>query len=230
MSDLVTSGSVEREQTPAGDHPPLRARGTVVSWGGRVYVQGMFPGVPDEAVAKLFNCPTDTFAVGRGRVRNGVATFNISSDSKPEPDVQFELVRHGREVFSVERSSADLSGARDHPAPIQARLDRDRADVMTRLASDLITVMQSTWIEFEHGGGAEDAMQWILNQLGPPGIMPEGEWSTDAEAWYAAHRSDPFPQCHCGRPSSILSGGKGYCSPECESESSRADGGAQRER
>ncbi len=77
---------------------------------------------------------------------------------------------------------------------------------------DNIVVMQAAWIEWRHGKGAEAAMQWIENTLCGPGLLPGGEYSTEAQAYFDANKSDPFPRCFCGRPSHIAWMDQGFCS------------------
>lgn len=79
---------------------------------------------------------------------------------------------------------------------------------------DLIVVMQSAWIEWQHGRGAEDAMRWIHNTLCGPGLIPDenAPYGKESQAFFDANQYDPFPQCPCGRPSNILSMGQGFCS------------------
>lgn len=93
------------------------------------------------------------------------------------------------------------------------------SQMLANTLNDAVVTMQAAWIEAQHGGGAESAMQWIHNYLVPPGIAPgqfdEEPYCREAQAWYDSHRSDPFPVCPCGRPSNILSDGKGYCSDAC---------------
>lgn len=94
---------------------------------------------------------------------------------------------------------------------------------LSGMLHNMITAQQSAWIEWRHGKGAERAMQWIENGLEGPGLLPnESEpWAKEAQAWYNANRTDPFPTCHCGRPSYIYSAGKGYCSWQHEDSAER---------
>ena len=79
---------------------------------------------------------------------------------------------------------------------------------------DQIVAQQAAWIEWQHGAGAEAGMQWIENGLCGPGHIPDEDepYGTDAQAYFDANKSDPFPACHCGRPSNSLWMGKGFCS------------------
>ena len=79
---------------------------------------------------------------------------------------------------------------------------------------DQIVAQQAAWIEWQHGAGAEAGMQWIENGLCGPGHIPDEDepYGTEAQAYFDANKSDPFPACHCGRPSNSLWMGKGFCS------------------
>lgn len=85
---------------------------------------------------------------------------------------------------------------------------------------DLLCGMQAAWIEWKHGGGAEEAMAWIENRLDGPGLIPEEDkpYATEAQLWFEANRSRPYPRCPCGRPSHILALTRGYCSWSCHDE------------
>lgn len=118
------------------------------------------------------------------------------------------LVRHAQPVSAA-------------PAQADAR-DAELAKVKqayTELASmfhDQIVAQQAAWIEWQHGKGAEEGMGWIENGLCGPGHIPDEEapYGTEAQAWFDANKSDPFPACPCGRPSNILWMGHGFCSNE----------------
>jgi hypothetical protein len=79
---------------------------------------------------------------------------------------------------------------------------------------DNITAMQAAWIEWQHGKGAEAAMQWIENTLAGPGNIPDedAEYGKEPQAFFDANRADPLPRCTCGRPSNIGWMGQGFCS------------------
>lgn len=87
---------------------------------------------------------------------------------------------------------------------------------LQKIIHDMTVANQAAWIEWRHGKGAEAAMQWIENGLSGPGHIPsETEpYGTEAQAYFDANKSDPFPRCHCGRPSNQLWMGQGACSPE----------------
>lgn len=93
---------------------------------------------------------------------------------------------------------------------------RDLTQTLIEINHDLITAMQSAWIETVHGRGAEAGMQWIENTLWGPGLLPDEDapYSTEAQAWFDANRYEPWPKCFCGRPSNIVSMGKGFCCDE----------------
>lgn len=82
--------------------------------------------------------------------------------------------------------------------------------------NDLICAMQAAWIEWKHGKGAEAGMQWIENTLDGPDLIPDENepYGKEAQAWIDKNRSDPMPECACGRPSHIEWMGQGFCSDE----------------
>ena len=81
---------------------------------------------------------------------------------------------------------------------------------------DLLVVMQSAFIEWKHGKGAEAGMGWIGNTLWGPGLIPadDAPYSKEAQAWYDANQANPMPKCECGKPSNIGWMGKGFCSQD----------------
>lgn len=52
--------------------------------------------------------------------------------------------------------------------------------------------MQAAWIEWQHGAGAEEAMDWIHNTLCGPGLIPDEEepHGTNAQAYFDANVCD----------------------------------------
>lgn len=88
--------------------------------------------------------------------------------------------------------------------------------VIAEINHDLITGMQSAWIETVHGRGAEAGMAWIENMLWGPGLLPDEDapYAKEAQAWFDANRYDPWPKCFCGRPSNIMAMGQGFCCDE----------------
>ena len=52
---------------------------------------------------------------------------------------------------------------------------------------DLITAQQAAWIEWQHGKGADAAMDWIHNGPSGPGNIPDG---TDPQKWFDANCAD----------------------------------------
>jgi len=94
---------------------------------------------------------------------------------------------------------------------------------------DQIVAQQAAWIEWQHGAGAEAGMQWIENGLCGPGHIPHEDepYGTEAQAYFDANKSDPFPACYCGRPSNILWMGKGFCSDSHHDEHRAAMAAAQ---
>ena len=80
--------------------------------------------------------------------------------------------------------------------------------------NDKIVGEQSAYIEWQHGRGAVAGMHWISNGLCGPGLIPDDDepWGKEAQAYFNANKSDPFPVCSCGRPSGQLWMGHGACS------------------
>lgn len=101
--------------------------------------------------------------------------------------------------------------------------ERAHLKMISDMHHDLLVTMQAALIEWQHGQGAEAALQWIVNTLAGPGLLPDPEapWGKDAQAFMSANRSDPMPTCHCGRPSHIGWMGKGFCSDEHYDEARR---------
>lgn len=85
---------------------------------------------------------------------------------------------------------------------------------LSKMFHDQVVAQQSAWIEWQHGEGAETAMGWIENGLCGPGHIPDEDdpYGKEAQAWYDANNSDPFPACQCGRPSNMMWMGMGFCS------------------
>lgn len=81
---------------------------------------------------------------------------------------------------------------------------------------DLLLVMQVALIEWKHGKGAEAGFQWLVNTLRGPGLLPSPDepYGKEAQAYFDANKSDPFPTCFCGRPSNQLWMSQGFCSQE----------------
>lgn len=93
---------------------------------------------------------------------------------------------------------------------------KETIKILNQMHHDLIVTMQAALIEWKHGKGAEAALQWIVNTLSGPGLLPSPDepYGKDAQAYHDANRAEPFPKCHCGRPSNQLWMGKGFCSDE----------------
>lgn len=101
-------------------------------------------------------------------------------------------------------------------AQVQAEKDAKTAELHKMLANimhDQTTAMQSALIEWKHGKGAEAGLQWIVNTLMGPGLLPDfdAEHGTNAQFWFDANRAEPFPKCFCGNPSHMLWMGQGFC-------------------
>ena len=85
-----------------------------------------------------------------------------------------------------------------------------------KIIHDMTVAQQAAWIEWQHGKGAEEAMVWIQNGLFGPGLISDEDepYGKEAQAYFDANRSDPFPTCYCGRPSNQLWMGQGFCCQE----------------
>lgn len=92
--------------------------------------------------------------------------------------------------------------------------DRSRKDA--EMINNLIVGNQAAWIAWNVSGDAEEGMKRIVNGLWPPGLLPDDSepWVNDPDLYFAANRSNPFPQCHCGKPSIQLWMGNGACCDE----------------
>jgi len=98
--------------------------------------------------------------------------------------------------------------------------------LLHEIIHDMTVANQAAWIEWKHGKGAEAAMKWIHNGLAGPGFIPDEneEYGKNAQFYYNANKSDPFPKCYCGNPSSILSNGHGACCQEHMNEINKSGG------
>jgi len=94
--------------------------------------------------------------------------------------------------------------------------DREHMKLITENLHDLLVVMQSVLVEWKHGKGAEAALQWIVNTLAGPGLLPDPDapYGKEAQAWFDANQANPMPTCFCGRPSNQGWMGQGFCSVE----------------
>lgn len=138
-------------------------------------------------------------------------------------DPSLGLLTVGNDSATVQGSRADmalirsaLSASSDQRAAQQdaqiAKLTTAYTE-LSKMFHDQIVAQQSAWIEWQHGEGAEAAMGWIENGLCGPGHIPDEDapYGKEAQAWYDANNSDPFPACQCGRPSNIMWMGAGFC-------------------
>jgi len=94
---------------------------------------------------------------------------------------------------------------------------RNTTKVLSNIIQDLIVTNQAAWIEYKHGKGAEAGMQWIENGLLGPGQIPDesdSQFYNDAQLFFNEQKSNPFPVCPCGNPSSIKWMEFGYCCDE----------------
>ncbi len=122
----------------------------------------------------------------------------------------------------IENTETELTAVRASLVSAEKLLaERDqRIDSMQRVLesvsksmNDLLVGSQAAWIEWQRGAGAESAMAWVEGSLMGVGVPDEDQpWAMEAQAFYSANKSDPFPTCFCGRPSNHLWMGQGFCS------------------
>ena len=95
-------------------------------------------------------------------------------------------------------------------------VERKHLKQITEMHHDLIVVMQSVLIEWKHGKGADAALQWIVNTLDGPGLLPsiDEPYGKEAQAYFDANQANPMPTCFCGRPSNQGWMGQGFCCTE----------------
>lgn len=127
------------------------------------------------------------------------------------------LVRKiGSHFYAVRQPEIDALKAENE----RLRKDGEQSTAVHKIISDIMhdhtTAMQSAIIEWQHGKGADAALMWIANTLFGPGLLPDenSPYGKEAQAWFDANKSRPFPKCFCGRPSHILWMGRGFCSEE----------------
>lgn len=122
--------------------------------------------------------------------------------------------RYRDALDSVDAPLANLLGAA-LGAPEPER-NSNLVGEFSKIIHDMIVAQQAAWIEWRHGAGADAAMKWIENGLRGPGHIPDANapYGTEAQAFFDANQADPFPPCHCGRPSNILYLGNGFCSTD----------------
>ena len=140
----------------------------------------------------------------RNVLRNGVVGYH-EADSEQMDKLTAENQRLQARVAELEKSFKELSD----------------------FFNDKIVGEQAAYIEWQHGKGAVAGMHWIANGLCGPGLIPDDDepWGKEAQAYFNANKSDPFPVCSCGRPSGQLWMGHGACCDEhmAEIKSSDAD-------
>lgn len=93
---------------------------------------------------------------------------------------------------------------------------KESLKMISDIIHDNVVVMQAAYIEWKHGRGAEEAMTWIENTLRGPGNIPDEDapYGKEAQEYFSANNSNPFPTCFCGRPSHVLWMGQGFCCHE----------------
>ena len=96
--------------------------------------------------------------------------------------------------------------------------DREAYKLLADMHHDLIVAMQAAVIEMAAGRGAEAGMQWIINTLSGPGLLPSKDepFADNAQFYFSANQSaaNRLPMCACGNPSHIGWMGQGFCSDE----------------
>lgn len=102
----------------------------------------------------------------------------------------------------------------------------DMVKIANRVIHNHVVANQAAWIEWQHGKGAEAAMTWVHNGLVGPGHIPDESepYSKDAQMYYNKNQAEPFPDCFCGKPSSILWGKHGSCCNEHMDEIRKSGG------
>lgn len=160
-------------------------------------------------------------AVGDEAARRG-AMFPQTRDEQEEDKRAVRRVAEMIEWYATAGGAVatSLPGWPKHPAqPAEGdevtRLKRTLND-LGKIIHDMTVAQQAAWIEWQHGKGAEEAMSWIHNGLVGPGFIPDEDepYGKEAQAYFDANRSDPFPICYCGRPSNSLWMGQGFCCRE----------------
>lgn len=91
---------------------------------------------------------------------------------------------------------------------------RESRKFLSNMHHDIIVAMQAAWIEWQRVGDADTAMFWIQNTLAGPGLIPgeDEPYASEPQAYFDKNKSEPFPECFCGRPSNQLWMGQGFCS------------------
>lgn len=94
--------------------------------------------------------------------------------------------------------------------------ERKHLKMVADMHHDAMVTMQAALIEWKHGKGAEAALQWLVNTLEGPGLLPSPDepWGKDAQRYFDANQSNPLPVCACGTPSHIVWMDRGFCSEE----------------
>lgn len=81
----------------------------------------------------------------------------------------------------------------------QVIADNDKARniqyMLGQCIHNMVVAEQAAWIEWQHGAGAEDAMQWIENGLIGPGHIPDHDGKSAQEYFDANvdYQMDPVP-------------------------------------
>ena len=70
---------------------------------------------------------------------------------------------------------------------------KNTAKTCGAIIHNMTVANQAAWIEWQHGGGAESAMEWVENGLVGPGLIPEDDepHNTNAQAYFDANISGP---------------------------------------
>lgn len=121
--------------------------------------------------------------------------------------------RADKKLVAEHAMRALLQGSRE-AAAAQVEKQEKLLRELSNIVHDFTVVMQTAWIEWQHGAGAEAAMSWIHNTLAGPGHIPDenAPYGKEAQAYFDANQHDPLPTCFCGRPSNIGWMKQGFCS------------------
>jgi len=104
------------------------------------------------------------------------------------------------EAFCVMMDSVRAERA-SRIAELEAQVAELRADrekmwkarfMISQALHNVMVGNQSAWIEWQHGAGAEEAMNWIHNGLVGPGLIPKDCHAITAQAWFDANQDDRY--------------------------------------
>lgn len=157
------------------------------------------------------------------------AIWNVMREYEDRCDIDLEEMGEKHHVWEIAdaaiAASSEQQAAQQDPRIVKVE---QAYKELSSMFHDQIVAQQAAWIEWQHGDGAEAGMQWIENGLCGPGHIPDEDapYGKEAQAWYDANNSDPFPLCQCGRPSNIMWMGQGFCC-KAHSDAARASNGGK---